>query len=107
MGRDRERVQRIQESLREAGLEAVVCALPANVLLLTGYWPVVGTSVAVVTREGYTALLVPEDERELADEGWADRVWSFHPGSLGDLRSAEDVVGGPLAEVAGAAQVRG
>src|SRR5437764_11741094 len=86
----------IQDALREDGLDALVCALPANVLLLTGYWPVVGTSIAVVSREGTTALLVPEDERDLAAEGWADTLLSFRPGALDDLRSAEAAVRGPL-----------
>lgn len=39
--------RRIQEGLREAGLDGVVDTLPTNVLLLTGFWPVVGTSIAV------------------------------------------------------------
>jgi hypothetical protein len=47
MRRDDERVSRIMEELKEQGLEAVVCSLPSNVLLLTGYWPVVGTAIAV------------------------------------------------------------
>lgn len=107
MPRDEERVRLIREALCDEGLQAIVCALPANVLLLTGYWPVVGTSMALVTRDGYTALLAPEDERELAAEGWADEVRTFRPASLDDLRSAEEAIRQPLAETAKAARITG
>jgi Xaa-Pro aminopeptidase len=98
MERDDERLDGIRAALRQAGLDALVCALPANVLLLSGYWPVVGTSLALVTRDR-SALLVPEGERSLAADGWADEVLSFEPGSVKDLRSATDAVGPLLAEV--------
>lgn len=70
--RDEERVRRIQSALNGAGLHAVVCALPENVLLLSGYWPVVGDALALATREGRIAVIAPEDERDLAEAGWAD-----------------------------------
>src|ERR1041384_7338970 len=98
MNRDVERSQRITSALAEAGMDAVVCALPANVLLLSGYWPVVGTSVAIATRKGATYLLVPEDEAELAARGWADEVQTFAPGSLSALRDATEAVRTPLCE---------
>jgi Xaa-Pro aminopeptidase len=84
--RDLPRIERVTRALAAAGLDAVVCALPSNVLLLTGYWPVVGTSVAVATREGAIGLVAPEDERELAAAGWADPVVAFAPASLTELR---------------------
>jgi len=46
---DRERIDRVRQALQHGGLDAVVCALPKNVLLLSGYWPAVGTSVAIAT----------------------------------------------------------
>ncbi len=73
MARDAERIDRLQVGMKEAGLDALVCTLPADVLLLTGYFPVVGTSVAVVTRDCEVLLLVPEDEQELAGSS-ADRL---------------------------------
>ena len=39
------RIRMIQDALREHRLDAIVCALPANVLMLSGYWPVVGTAI--------------------------------------------------------------
>src|SRR3954453_22026851 len=49
--RAEERVRRIRSALDSAGLEAVVCALPENVLLLSGYWPVVGDALAYRDRD--------------------------------------------------------
>ena len=50
MPRDPERLDRLQTAMEEAGLDAIVCSLPQNVLLLTGYFPVVGTSLAFMTQ---------------------------------------------------------
>lgn len=85
MVRDNERVERVKSALREAGLDALVCARPSNVLLLSGYWPVVGTSIAIATKEGRIGLIVPEDEEALAAKGWADELLTFKAGSLDEL----------------------
>ena len=64
--RDEERVARICDALRAENLDALVCALPSNVLLLSGYWPVIGSAIAIATRDGEIAVAAPEDENELA-----------------------------------------
>ena len=87
MARDTERIDRIAYALRGAKLDGLVCALPANVLLLSGYWPVVGVSIAIATADGAVVLLVPEDERELASHCGAEEICTFQPGSLTDLRT--------------------
>jgi Xaa-Pro aminopeptidase len=97
--RDDERVERIVRALERAGMDAVLCALPSNVLLLSGYWPVVGTCVAVATREGAVGLAVPEDESDLAAAGWADATEHFTPGSLDRLAPLMEVVRPPLRRV--------
>ena len=99
MPRDHERADRVAEALESAGLGAIVCALPESVRMLCGYWPVVGTTVAVFTRRGHVALIVPKDEVELARRGWADEVVSFEPGSLDRLTTAEQAVVDPLARL--------
>ena len=91
-----ERVDRIRIALRNNQLDLVICALPKNVLLLSGYWPVVGTGVALVTSDGKVALLVPEDEDDLAKDGWADEVRTFKPGSLDQLITTAHAVRTPL-----------
>lgn len=100
MERDKERLDALRAALGRAGLDALVCALPRNVLLLSGYWPVIGASVAIVTRDGRSALLIPEGERSLAEHGWAEEVRAFHPGSVKELHTSADAVGAPLAELA-------
>jgi Xaa-Pro aminopeptidase len=107
MTRDPGRIERTRQALERADLDAVVCTLPANVLLLSGYWPVVGTSVALADRDGRVLLLVPEDEQALTEQGWADGLYPFRPGSLGRLTDAEEAVSGPLAEAARLLSVRG
>src|SRR5438270_10425087 len=97
MTRGTERVARIKDALQDAGLDALVCTLPANVLLLSGYWPVVGSAVAVATRDGHIAVLAPEDEQELAERGWASEVRAYHPSSLERLTSPSEAVREPLA----------
>ena len=99
MARDDERRRRTAEAIQGAGLAAVVCGLPSNVLLVSGgYWPTVGTSLAVAAADGRVAVVVPEDEAADVAAGFADVVRTFAPGSLDDLRVARDAVVGPLAE---------
>lgn len=95
---DAARIERVAGALAEVGMDALVCALPVNVLLLSGYWPVVGTSVAVATREGTIRVLAPEDEEGLAARGRADEVRTFSPGSLTESMGASEAVRAPLRE---------
>ena len=96
---DRQRMGWIEVALNGEGLDAVVCALPAYVLMLSGYWPVIGTSVAIVTRDGRCALLVPEDEEELAKQGGAEDITTYHPASLEKLHSVVEAAAGPLRDM--------
>jgi Xaa-Pro dipeptidase len=93
----RERQERIQEALAEHRLDALICALPLNVLMMSGYWPVVGTGVAIAFANGPVSLLIPEDEAALASSGWADDVQTFKPASLQSLESAADALATALA----------
>jgi Xaa-Pro aminopeptidase len=107
MIRDPERIRRIQNALHDAGLDAVVCGQSTNVLLLTGYWPVVGTSLAIATRHGQIGLVVPEDERELAAEGWADELLTFAGGSLTEIKSTAQCVCPAFADMAARMKLAG
>ncbi len=95
--RDPERRARVQQALKEYRIDALVCALPANVVMLAGYWPVIGSSVAIATSDGELRLLVPKDEHELA-EGHADGVTMFQPHTLEHLGSAVEALREPLAK---------
>jgi Xaa-Pro aminopeptidase len=98
MRSDSDRVSRIMAALERSGLDGLVCSLPTNVLLLSGYWPVVGTTIAMANRHGDTALVVPADELELAERGWAQETHIFESGSLQSLHRAIDGVRRPLVE---------
>jgi Xaa-Pro aminopeptidase len=91
-----ERVARIRTALRENQWDVLVCALPMNVLLVSGYWPVIGTGVAVASSDGKISLLVPEDEEDLAQRGWADEIQTFKAGSLEDLTTTVEAIRCPL-----------
>ena len=93
-----ERVPLIQQELERVGLDALVSGLPTNVLLLSGYWPVVGTAVALVSRSGKVGLAAPVDERDLARRGWADELHCFGPSSLEDRRDPVELMSGALAK---------
>jgi Xaa-Pro dipeptidase len=80
-----DRLASIRSALIAAEIDAVVCTLPSNVLLLSGYWPVVGTSLSVATRAGDVALVMPEDEASLAGTGWTPDISTYGPGSLDSL----------------------
>ena len=100
MMRDTDRIDRICRALEGAGLDALVGTLPAHVLLLSGYWPVVGNALAIATRSGRIAIIAPRDEEELAEGGWADEIRTFRPDSTDELKTLDQAVRGPLADVA-------
>src|SRR5947209_16408195 len=100
MPRDDDRVSRICAALDADGLDALVCTLTSNVLMTSGYWPVIGHSIAIVTREAAVALLVPEDEERLASkDGWADVLHTFRTGSLDDMPNISQIVTRHLARL--------
>lgn len=65
---DAARKKRVVEVMKEHHLDAVICGSASEILLLTGYWPVMGTSVAIFTAEGDIQVALPEDEVELAEK---------------------------------------
>jgi Xaa-Pro aminopeptidase len=99
MAIDEERIARIKDAMHAASLDAILCLAPEDVLLVSGYWPVVGTALAVATREGEVRLVAPEDERQLAQHGWADRIETFSPGSLTALIPTHEAAMGALQRV--------
>jgi Xaa-Pro dipeptidase len=94
--RNPERIDRIRNALRESQWDLIVCALPMNVLLLSGYWPVIGTGLAIASAEGRITLLVPEDEEDLAKRGWADEIRTFKPSSLDEIVTTAEAIRAPF-----------
>lgn len=104
--RDDERVRRIVEVLRREHFDALVCALPAYVLMCTGYWPVVGTSICITNTDGRQIVVAPEDEEELARRGWAE-VHTYKPSKLDRIESVAEAVSRPFSEAARALGISG
>ena len=99
MTRDTDRINLITHALEQSNIDALVCGLPTNVLLISGYWPVIGTAVAVITRTGFVHVLAPDDEEELARASWADVVETLSLGSLAEMKTTVDVVRAPLTTI--------
>ncbi len=108
MAHHSQRTQRNARAIGEAGFDALICGTPSNVLLLSaGYWPIVGTSLAVANSEGKVALVVPEDESELARKTGAAEVFPYKPASLDQLQTVTDAIVPPLTEAASTIGVSG
>jgi Xaa-Pro dipeptidase len=89
---------RNREIMAVHGLDALVCRLPENVLLLTGYWPVSSFAFAVVPREGEVVLIAADTERLEIPDGAADEVRYFRSAVLGALHPL-DAIGRHLGEI--------
>jgi Xaa-Pro aminopeptidase len=55
-----------------AGIDALVCRLPENVVYMTDYWPHHGFSVVVFPKDGTPLLYAPEVEEPYAKDAWAE-----------------------------------
>jgi Xaa-Pro dipeptidase len=62
MSIDNERIGRIKELLKGNKIDTLICQLPENIVFLTGFWPLTGTSWVVFTAEGQSKLIVPACE---------------------------------------------
>ncbi len=84
MAQDRERAARVRAALARAGLDALVCRLPENLVLLAGYWPVIGRSAIVVPAEGDPVLLAPAMEQDALEDITVSDVRTFRVWHLTD-----------------------
>ena len=94
---------------RGADYHAIICRLPENVVMFTGYQPILGDSFCVVslskTREVEVRLAVPVDERNLVPPGAAVEVKTFAEETMDYISSAPHVARVPLGELLNAAGV--
>lgn len=96
---DTENRKRIVALLEQRHIDGLVCALPMHVLMLTGFCPVMGNAVAVVTSSGELHLLVPEDEDDLAAQSSTAARTVFHPGSLQAITTPTEAIKRPLEQL--------
>jgi Xaa-Pro dipeptidase len=59
---DKTRLLRIQDSLKEYKIDGLICQLSENVVFLTGFWPLSGTSWVVFSADGRYELIIPACE---------------------------------------------
>ncbi|HEX6797392.1 MAG TPA: hypothetical protein VF116_06735, partial [Ktedonobacterales bacterium] len=84
---DEQRARWVGEAMRRTAYTALVCRLPQNLVLLTGYQSILGNSFAVITLDGDAALptvrlVVPSDEADLVPAGTAVEVRTFSEETL-------------------------
>jgi Xaa-Pro aminopeptidase len=78
-----ERLERMRKTMAEEGLEALVCRLPENVLLLSGYWPLCGWVFYLFPLEGEPACILPDtEEDEAVPELWDAECVSYPYGTI-------------------------
>ena len=94
--RDGERIAALRAELQASKLDGLICALPSNVLLLSGYWPVVGTAVALLGRDDTVVVIAPRDEYDFAEAGWANEIIALEKGGLDALTTVPDALRAPL-----------
>jgi Xaa-Pro dipeptidase len=82
MGLDPARDRRNREVMASHQLDALICRLPENVLLLTGHWPLSSFAWVLFPREGTSTLIVPETEARSIPPKAADELRPFPMGIL-------------------------
>jgi len=76
-----ERLAIARRTLASAGIDALVCRLPENVLMLSGHWPLCGDAVLVFPAEGDAALIIPDTQAdEAAAEIWDAEIFTYPHG---------------------------
>ena len=81
-----DRTQRLRKIMTSRTLDGLVCSLPVNVFMVSGYAPVIGNTLAIAGRDAAVTLLVPEDEKHLAAGAFNGPVQAFAGGSLEELK---------------------
>ncbi len=79
-----QKYHRLDKYLIQAGIDALICMLPENIIYLTGTYPVHGASVAVYIRGGECLLLQPECEKDWIESN-RTTVTLFGWGHLQDM----------------------
>jgi Xaa-Pro aminopeptidase len=90
----------MREEMAKAALDVVVCRLAENVLVLSGYYCVVGYAAVVFPREGDPILIAPRGEEEAVDRGWVSDVRWFSIWDVSRPGTPPEQIGAILREVA-------
>ena len=99
------RKQRIVEMFNKRGedFHALICRLPQNVVMLTGYQPILGNTFCLVTinaaRDVEIRMALPVDEKDFVPPGTAVEVKTYAEETLHYIDNTIEAVREPLAEL--------
>lgn len=96
---DAGRIERLTALLSQTEYDALVCRLPHNVLMLSGYFPALAQSIVVFLPDGHGTIIAPESELFFAKDGWFRDIRTFVPTTLDYFLSPIDLATPILAEV--------
>lgn len=96
MAIDPERHARTVAAVGASPHDALICSAASDVLLLTGYWPVMGASVAVFLAGGEVKVVLPEDEVEIAEKSSGAELMAYKPAGMDTLKSPLEALGETL-----------
>jgi Xaa-Pro dipeptidase len=108
---DNRRAQHLVEMFISRGedFHAIICRLPQNVVMLTGYQPILGNSFCLVTvnasRQVEIRLAVPVEEEDLVPAGTAVEMKTFAVETMNYISDTPHAAREPLAELIRAANV--
>src|ERR1700730_17325401 len=95
-----ERLNRMRRAMEAERLDALVLRLPENVLLLSGFWPMIGATTLVFPLHGNSVCIIPDCyESEASQSLWEAQTVYYSYGVLGAPDPAT-AVRNTLAEIA-------
>ena len=96
----------MRKAMERDRLDALIVRLPENVLLLSGWWPMIGASVLLFPREGLGVCIFPHCyEQETVPSLWEARPVTYRYGVL-DATPAGEAISTALAQAASGKQWR-
>jgi Xaa-Pro aminopeptidase len=107
MPKDDRRSEWIAAAMRGSEFQAIVSSAASTVLLLSGYWPIMGASVVIVDADGHVTVIVPEDEMELASASSSAHLIPYTAETLEHLDSPLEAIGEALKPVLAQLNVTG
>jgi len=88
---DNERINRIKTAMSEVKLDALVSQLPENIVFLSGWWPLTGTSWVIFTADGNCHLIVPACEAQDARAGGIKNLYTYEWAHLKAMEPSQQI----------------
>src|SRR5580700_9010611 len=81
---NQERLERMRRAMSAHRIDALIVRLPENVLLLSGFWPMIGAMLFVFPVDGVPDAIFPDCyEQEAGRSLWEARATHYRYGVLG------------------------